>query len=453
MGHHPGVGAGGEAPRPRRLIGPFDATMLVVGSMIGSGIFIVSAESARLVGTPGRLLLVWSAAGLLTFLAALSCAELAAIFPRAGGPYVFFREAYGPLAGFLYAWTLIVVVQAGTIAAVAVAFAKFLGVLVPAVTGWGAKGVAVLVVVLLTGTNSLGLKAGTRTQNVLTVVKVAALLGLAAAGLLLTPKSLPAESASSAGLAAPSGLDLAFAFALALVGPSFAQSAWTNVTFPGGEVREPGRTLPLALLLGCLLVSSLYVATNVSYLRVLGLPGVAGAAADRVGTASAEALLPGRGGGLMAAAILVSTFGCNNGLILAGARVIYALAADGLFLAPAARLNGAGVPGVALLLQALWTAVLIASGTYTELLRYVVSVEFLILILLVLAVPVLRRKRPELPRPFRTPAWPLLGGGFLVAASLLVAFLALNTPRTTWPGFLLVLLGAFVYRARARRGP
>jgi APA family basic amino acid/polyamine antiporter len=437
----------------RRLIGPFDATMLVVGSMIGSGIFIVSAESARLVGTPARLLLVWSAAGLLTFLAALSCAELAAMFPRAGGPYVFFREAYGPLAGFLFAWTLIVVVQTGTIAAVAVAFSKFLGVLVPSLTGWSAKGIALLVVFLLTGTNALGLKTGTRTQNVLTVVKWAALLGLTAAGLLLIPKAATAPSSPPESLPAPSGLDLAFAFALALVGPSFAQSAWTNVTFPGAEVREPGRTLPLALLLGCLLVSTLYIAANVSYLRVLGLSGIAHAAADRVGTASAEALLPGRGGGLMAAAILVSTFGCNNGLILAGARVMYALAADGLFVAPAARLNRAGVPGVALLLQALWTSVLVVSGTYSELLRYVVSVEFLILILLVLAVPVLRRKRPEHPRPFRTPGWPLLGGGFLLAASLLVGLLAAGSPKTTWPGFLLVLVGAVVYRARSRRGP
>lgn len=436
----------------RRLIGPFDATMLVVGSMIGSGIFIVSAESARLVGASAGLLLVWSAAGLLTLLAASSCAELAAIFPRAGGPYVFFREAYGPLAGFLFAWTLILVVQTGTIAAVAVAFAKFLGVLVPGVTGWGAKGVAVAVVAILTGTNSLGLKAGTRTQNVLTVIKYAALLGLTGAGLVLTPENPLPSGAARAGLSAPGGTDLVLAFALAIVGPSFAQSAWTNVTFPGGEVREPGRTLPLALLLGCLLVSALYVVANVSYLRVLGLSGVAFAADDRVGTASAEVLLPGRGGSLMAAAILVSTFGCNNGLILAGARVMYALAADGLFVAPAARLNGAGVPGVALLLQAVWTAVLIASGTYSELLRYVVSVEFLILILLVLAVPVLRRKRPELPRPFRTPAWPLLGGGFVLAASLLVGLLAVGSPRTTWPGFLLVLLGAVVYGARRRRG-
>ncbi len=436
---------------PRRVIGPFDATTLVVGSMIGSGIFIVSAESARLVGTPGRLLLVWAAAGLLTLLAALSCAELAAMFPRAGGPYVFVREAYGEMAGFLFAWTLLLVVQTGTIAAVAVAFSKFLGVLVPSVTGWAAKGIAVLVVAVLTGANALGLRTGTRTQNVLTVVKYAALLGLTLGGLLLMPKIVSLPTGAAPEMSAPAGAGLALAFALALVGPSFAQSAWTNVTFPGAEVRDPGRTLPFALLAGSLLVSVLYVLANVSYLKVLGISGVAYSAADRVGTASAEALLPGQGGRLMAAAILVSTFGCANGLILSGARVLYALAADGLFAAPAARLNGAGVPGIALALQALWTSLLIASGTYSELLRYVVTVEFLILILLVLAVPVLRKRQPTTPRPFRTPAWPLVGGGFVALASALVALLAVGSPHTTWPGLLLVLLGAVVYRARRGR--
>ncbi len=442
---------GTEAGVPRRVIGPFDATALVVGSMIGSGIFIVSAESGRLVGTPGRLLAVWGVAGFLTLLAALSCAELAAMFPRAGGPYVFFREAYGEVAGFLFAWTLLLVVQTGTIAAVAVAFSKFLGVLVPSVTGWTAKGVAVVVVAVLTGTNALGLKTGTRTQNVLTVIKYAALLGLTLAGLLLTPKLVALPTGAQPEIPAPSAAGLALAFALALVGPSFAQSAWTNVTFPGAEVRDPGRTLPLSLIAGCLLVSILYVVANVSYLKVLGISGVAYAAGDRVGTASAEALLPGRGGLYMAAAILVSTFGCANGLILSGARVMYALAADGLFAAPAARLNGAGVPGIALALQAVWTSLLIASGTYSELLRYVVAVEFLILILLVLAVPVLRRKQPGAARPFRTPAWPLTGGGFVVLASTLVVLLAAGSPRTTWPGFVLVLLGAAVYRVRKRR--
>ena len=255
------------------MIGRFDATMLVVGSMVGSGIFIVSAESARLVGTGGRLLLVWTAAGTLTVLAALACAELATMFPEAGGPYVFFREAYGPMAGFLYGWTMALVVQTGTIAAVAVAFSKFLGVLAPQVSGWTAKGAAALVVLVLTATNASGLKTGTRVQNVLTTIKIVSLLGLALACLVApAAASDPSKNLSPSEIPPPV---LVSAFVLALVGPAFSQSAWTNVTFPGGEVKEPGRTFPFALLVGCALVASLYVLTNVGYLRVLGVEGVA----------------------------------------------------------------------------------------------------------------------------------------------------------------------------------
>jgi APA family basic amino acid/polyamine antiporter len=432
---------------PRRLIGPFDATMLVVGSMIGSGIFIVSAESARQVGTPGRLLAVWTAAGVMTLLAALSCAELAVMFPAAGGPYVFFREAYGPMAGFLFGWTMVLVLQTGTIAAVAVAFAKFLGVLVPAVAGTAAKAVAILVVLVLTGTNALGLRVGTRVQNVLTVVKYAALLALTAGGLLLSKPALPPIAPTGA---APGGVPLLLAFAVALVGPSFSQSAWTNVTFPGGEVKDPGRTFPVALLAGCLLVATLYVLANVSYLRVLSFEGVAHAPLDRVGTAAAEAMAPGGGGTMMAGAILVSTFGCVNGLILSGARVIYALSADGLFLQWGAALNRFGVPGLALAAQALWACVLVSSGTYSELLSYVVSVELIVLILLVGAVPVLRHRKPKAPRGYRTWGYPVTTALFVFLAFVLVVLLAVAQPRTTWPGYLLVLAGVPVYLVRTR---
>jgi APA family basic amino acid/polyamine antiporter len=378
----------------RRFMGRFDATMLVVGSMIGSGIFIVSAESARLLGTGGRLLLVWTAAGALTLLAALACAELATMFPEAGGPYVFFREAYGPMAGFLYGWTMAFVVQTGTIAAVCVAFSKFLGVLVPSVTGWAAKGAA------------------------------------------------PAP---------PEGGAFLVAFVLALVGPAFSQSAWTNVTFPGAEVKDPGRTFPVALLAGCALVAGLYVLANMSYLNVLGWDGVARAPESRVGTAAAERLLPGAGGTAMAAAILVSTFGCANGLILSGGRVVYALARDGFLPGGAAGLNAAGVPGFALVLQAAWASVLVLSGTYSELLRYVVSVEFVVLVLLVAAVPVLRRKRPDAPRPYRASGHPITTGLFLAGASAVVAVLAVASPGTTWPGYVLVLLGIPVFLLRRAR--
>ena len=431
---------------PRRLIGRFDATMLVVGSMIGSGIFIVSAESARLVGTGGRLLLVWTAAGALTLLAALACAELATMFPEAGGPYAFFREAYGPMAGFLYGWTMVLVVQTGTIAAVAVAFSKFLGALAPSVTGWSAKAAAACVVLVLTATNARGLKTGTRVQNLLTALKVAALVGLTAACLVAPAASQPSRNLSSAEI--PPFLPTVFV--LALVGPAFSQSAWTNVTFTGGEVKDPGRTFPFALLVGCALVVSLYVLANVGYLRVLGVEGVAHAPEGRVGTAAAERLLPGSGGALMAAAILVSTLGCANGLVLSGARVVWALAKDGFLPAFAARLNGAGVPGAALALQAAWAVCLVLSGTYSELLRYVVSVEFVVLILLVAAVPVLRRRRPAAERPYRAWGHPVTTGLFLAAAGCVVAVLAAQSPRTTWPGVGLVLLGVPVYLVRKR---
>ena len=435
-------------PTPRRLIGPFDATMLVVGSMFGSGIFIVSAESARQVGTPGRLLAVWSAAGVMTLLAALSCAELAVMFPAAGGPYVFFREAYGPMAGFLFGWTMVLVLQTGTIAAVAVAFSKFLGVLVPAVAGGAAKGVAIGVVVVLTATNALGIKTGTRMQNVLTVVKYAALLALTIGGVFFAP-ALP-EPVPAAALA-PEGIAFALAFAVALVGPSFSQSAWTNVTFPGGEVKDPERTCPVALLLGCLLVAALYVLANVGYLRTLGFEGIAHAPGDRVGTAAAERLWPGTGATMMAGAILVSTFGCANGLILSGARVIYALSNDGLFSARGASLNRFGVPGAALAGQAIWAGLLVASGTYSDLLKYVVSVELIVLILLVAAVPVLRHRQPDAPRGYRTWGYPLTPAIFVLLAAALTILLAIAAPRTTWPGYLLVLLGVPVYFLRARR--
>jgi APA family basic amino acid/polyamine antiporter len=434
---------------PRRLIGRFDATMLVVGSMIGSGIFIVSAESARLVGTGDRLLLVWAAAGALTLLAALACAELATMFPEAGGPYAFFREAYGPMAGFLYGWTMALVVQTGTIAAVAVAFSKFLGVLVPSVSGWAAKGAAALVVLVLTATNARGLKTGTRLQNALTAIKLGSLIVLAVA-CLVGPASPVSPSDPSRNLSSSESPLLVSAFVLALVGPAFSQSAWTNVTFPGGEVKDPGRTFPVALLAGCALVTSLYVLTNVGYLNVLGVEGVVEAPDGRVGTAAAERLLPGAGGTAMAAAILVSTFGCANGLVLSGARVVWALAKDGFLPGPAARLNGAGVPGVALALQAAWAVCLVLSGTYSDLLRYVVSVEFVVLVLLVAAVPVLRRRRPAAPRPYRAWGHPVTTGLFLAVAGGVVAVLAVASPKTTWPGYGLVVLGVPVYLLRRK---
>jgi APA family basic amino acid/polyamine antiporter len=371
------------------------------------------------------------------------------MYPEAGGPYVFFREAYGPMAGFLYGWTMVLVVQTGTIAAVAVAFSKFLGALAPSVAGGTAKAAAAAVVLVLTATNARGLRTGTRLQNVLTAVKLASLALLTLGCLMATAPAAPLSH--SQNLSSSEIPLLPTAFVLALVGPAFSQSAWTNVTFPGGEVKDPGRTFPVALLAGCALVASLYVLANVGYLNVLGFEGVAHAPDGRVGTAAAERLLPGAGGTAMAAAILVSTFGCANGLVLSGARVVWALARDG-FLPPfAARLNGAGVPGAALALQAAWAVCLVLSGTYSELLRYVVSVEFVVLVLLVAAVPVLRRRRPDAVRPYRAWGHPVTTGLFLATAGCVVGVLAVASPKTTWPGYGLVVLGVPVYLFRRRR--
>lgn len=470
----------GPTPHPLRVsrkrqlirgIGWLDATMLVVGSMIGSGIFIVSAESARILGSPGWLLAAWAVGGTLTMIAALSCSELAAMLPKAGGQYVFFREAYGPLFGFLFGWTMFTVVQTGTIAAVAVAFAKFLGVLWPAISGsnkiltLGAfsvsavQAVGLLVIGILTASNATGLKTGTTTQNVFTIAKFAALLALTALGIFLgggsgvalhAPDFFRAMAPSGEALA---GAALLVAFGTAMVGPLFSQSAWNNVTFAGEEVERPEKTLPLALLAGCLLVTSLYVLANVAYLNVLPFLEIQHPPEDRVATAVATTLFGGGGAALTAAAIMVSTFGCVNGLILSGARVSFAMARDGLFFSRLERLNRAWVPGNALWAQALWSGILVLSGSYSDLLKYVISVDILFYVLLVVAVIVLRRKRPELPRPFRAPGYPYLPLFYAAAGVVLIGVLLAGNPKTTWPGYVFVLSGVPVYFFWRRRKP
>ncbi|HMF08387.1 MAG TPA: amino acid permease [Thermoanaerobaculia bacterium] len=451
------------APHLHRDIGRFDATALVVGSMIGSGIFIVSAESSRVLGSPGWLLAAWAIAGTLTLLASVSCAELAAMLPRAGGQYVFFREAYGPLAGFLFGWTMFLVVQSGTIAAVAVAFAKFLGVLWPAVAGSRkiltvgrfsistVQAVGLAVILLLTATNTTGLKAGTRTQNVFTVTKFAALAALTALGLILGGGSgVALKSAGFFHAMSPSGqpiagLALVAALGTAMVGPLFSQSAWNNVTFAGEEIHDPTRTLPMALLVGCVIVTTIYVAANVAYLNVLPFAQIQHPPEDRVATAVATSLFGPAAAAATAAAIMVSTFGCVNGLILSGARVSFAMARDGLFFTPLARVNAASVPGNALWAQALWSAVLVLSGSYSDLLKYVISADILFYVLLVLAVIVLRVRRPEWPRPFRAPGYPVVPLLYAAVGFVLIAILLSGNPRTTWPGYALVLTGVPVY--------
>ena len=462
-----------KPPGLLRGIGLFDATALVVGSMIGSGIFIVSAESARVLGSAGWLLAAWAIAGILTMVAALSCSELAAMLPKAGGQYVFFREAYGPLVGFLFGWALFLVIQSGTIAAVAVAFAKFLGVLWPAVSAdrallaigplrvSPAQAVTLAVIALLTATNATGLRAGTGTQNVFTAAKLAALLALTVLGLVLGGRPDSALRApgfwaavSPAGVSL-TGLALVAALGTAMVGPLFSQSAWNNVTFAGEEVRHPERTLPLALLAGCLIVTALYVAANVAYENVLPLAGIQHAPADRVGTAAATAIFGPRAAAVTAAAIMVSTFGCVNGLILSGARVTFAMARDGLFFRRLASVNRASVPAAALVAQGIWSGVLVLSGDYGKLLKYVISVDILFYVMLVLAVIVLRRRRPEWPRPFRAPGYPGLPIFYAVAGAVLIVILLAGNPGTTWPGYAIVASGVpvyFLWRARGFSG-
>jgi basic amino acid/polyamine antiporter, APA family len=496
-----------RGPKLERGLGLTDATMIVVGSMIGSGIFIVSAESSRLVGSPGWLLAAWALAGVLTITGALSCAELAAMMPRAGGQYVFLREAYGPAWGFLFGWSLLLVIQTGTIAAVAVAFANFVGVLWPQVSGANylveplrlSRGyalslstqqlLAVLMILFLTATNTLGLKVGKWIQNVFTFTKTGALAALVLVGLLVGANRQSAAYTSAwwdswangwtpqsaqAGLGVAGGLALVMLLGRAMVGPLFAQSAWNNVTFTAGEVRDPGRTLPRALLLGCGLVVALYLLANLAYVLTLPLAEIQSAPQNRVATAAMQHVFGPAGATLMACAIIISTFGCNNGLILAGARVTYAMARDGLFFGPTARLNSRRVPAVALAVQGVWAALLTLPRTvtvapdksnaqievvtygnvYTQLLEYIISADLVFYALMVWAVVVLRRKRPEAARPYRTLGYPLVPLVYVLLAALLVVDLAYLAPATSGLGYLLVLTGIpayFLWRRGARR--
>lgn len=480
-------------------LGPLDATMIVVGSMIGSGIFITSAESARLIGAPGWLLLAWVLAGVLTITGALCCAELAAMMPRAGGPYVFMREAYGPAIGFLYGWSVFLVIQTGTIAAVAVAFAKFLGVLVPAVatdayliapvrlgSGYAIslsteQLVAVVLILLLTWTNTRGLELGKLVQNTFTFAKTAALIGLIVTGLTLGWKGTSAAFSSSwwdpwangwrpeiaePGLRITGVLALLVLLGKAMVGPLFAQSAWNNVTFTGSEVRDPGRNLPRSLLAGCAIVVTLYVLANLAYIATLSLPEIQGAPQNRVAVAAMNAVLGPIGTIAMAIAIMISTFGCNNGLILAGARVYYAMARDGLFFQRAGTTNRFHAPAAALYAQGIWAAFLTlprtattdpATGTvrfgnvYTQLLEYIISADLVFYVLMVATVIVLRFKTPEAPRPYRMWGYPIVPIVYIVLGVVLILDLAWLAPSTAGVGYLLVLSGIPVYLAWRRR--
>src|SRR5438552_7366896 len=440
-------------------LGAMDATTLVVGSMIGSGIFIVAADIGRQVDSPGLLLMTWIATAALTLIAALSYGELAAMMPHAGGQYVYLRESFGPLAGFLYGWTLFLVIQTGTIAAVAVAFAKFLGVFVPRVSagnhlvGTGQLGlttqqcVAILVVIALTAINARGIRTGAVVHIIFTFAKTAALLGLVVLGFVIgrTPQAAAANFMDFWRNASWDFHTIRLV-GVAMVGSLFSADAWNNVTFTGAEVRNPRRNLPLALGLGVAIVSVLYIAANVVYLNVLPFAAIQNAAEDRVATAAAAVMFGPMGVQLMAAAIMISTFGCANGLILAGARVHYAMALDRLFFHKVAALSPrTPAPAFALAIQCVWATLLTLSGTYSDLLDYVIFAVLLFYILTIAVIFKLRRTRPDAERPYRAIGYPVLPALYMVAAGLIEILLLIYKPKYTWPGLIIVLLGVPVY--------
>jgi APA family basic amino acid/polyamine antiporter len=468
----------------KRDLNLFDSTMIVVGSMIGSGIFIVSADIARTVGSAGLVILVWVITGLVTLIGALSYGELAGMMPRAGGMYVYLREAYSPLIAFLFGWTLFLVIQTGTIAAVAVAFAKFTGVLFPSVgeanvllTIFGlkisaAQVLAIAVVALLTYVNLRGVRAGKIVQNGFTVTKFIVLIGFIAVGFILGANG-PAIKANFAsfwkgswthaaggavsGVEPLGGLLLLAAIGAAMVGSLFSSDAWYDITYAAGEVKNPKKTIPMSLLIGTLSVSLLYILANIAYILILPVAGRPGAAdvagrgiqfalSDRVGTAAASVMFGGdAAASIMAVLIMISTFGCINGLILAGARVYYVMSRDGLFFRKAGALNKKSVPGVALVVQGIWAAGLCLSGSYNQLLDYVIFAVLIFFSLTVGGVFILRRKKPDAERPYKAFGYPIVPGLYVLVSLAIAVDLLIFKPGYTIPGLAIVLLGIPVF--------
>ncbi len=492
-----------KSGRFQQSMGLFSATAMVIGSMIGSAVFVVPADMSRTVGSPVLLIGAWILTAMMTVVICLSYGEYAAMLPDAGGQYVYLRESLGPLSGFLYGWTLFLVIQTGTIAAVAVAFAKFCGVFVPSIdqTRWivhvgsGSVGLntanltAMGVITLLTFTATLGLKFGAVVQNIFASAKVLALLGLVSAGLFAINRTAISKNFSwhtsgssgffaGASLSSSHPLQLGSLFglgggsasvsvftllAVAQVGSLFSADGWNDVTFTAGEVRKPSRNLPLALGLGSGVVVLLYIACNLIYLAVLPLNGVATAhslaergisfaSEDRVATAVLESVFSGIGAKLMAGIILISTFGCVNGMVIAGARVYYVVSCDGLGFKTIGRLDPkSGVPKNSLWLQWGWTCFLCLTGTYGQLLDYVVFAVLMFYILTLIGLFVLRRTRPHAPRPYRAIGYPVLPALYILFAFWICGVLLRYKPQYTWPGLLLVLLGIPVYLMRAKR--
>jgi APA family basic amino acid/polyamine antiporter len=474
-----------------RGLGLLDSTMIVAGSMIGSGIFIVSGGISKQVGSPGWLLVVWIVTGLLTVVGALSYGELAAMMPKAGGQYVYLREAFSPMWGFLYGWTLFLVIQTGTIAAVAVGFARYLGVLVPsigeekylikpinlfgnyAISLSTAQLVGVLLIVLLTFMNTRGLKLGKFVQNTFTTTKLAALFGLIVLGVffgLIWHSDVARANFGDlwtvrgsledlgGGLTAAAALGLFVGVCVGQTGSLFSADAWNNITFTAAEVKDPKRNIPLSLAFGTGIVIALYLLANVAYLTTLPFEKIQGA--DRVATESMNVIFSGRGAIVMAVFIMISTFGCNNGLILAGARAYYAMARDGLFFKSSGQLNDKHVPAWGLVIQGIWAALLVLPRTikhdaagnitgygnlYGNLLDYVISAALIFYILTIAGIIVLRYKRPNAERPYKAFGYPVVPVLYIIGAAVILAVLFIYQTATTWPGLLIVITGIPVY--------
>lgn len=463
----------------RKRVNLFDGIMIVSGAMIGSGIFIVSADIARNVGSPGWLMVVWLITGILTVIGAISYGELASMMPHVGGQYVYLKEAYHPIVGFLFGWTTFLVIQCGSIAAVAVAFAKFTGVLVPWISDRNilfmlgplkinsTMVVAISMIIFLTWLNTRGIVTGKTVQNIFTSTKVLSLLGVILIGFFAT-KAIGsfeinrevfwnAGQVSSGGKLIPlGGFTLIAAVGTALVGSLFATDAWYNVTYISGEVINPKRNVPLSLLFGTLIVSVIYLFVNFVYIKILPLSGSPEAADtlgrgiqfatdDRVATAAMNVVFGDVAAVIMAIFIMISTFGCNHSLILAAPRVYYAMARDGLFFKRVGSINKFGVPGFAIVIQGVWSVLLCLSGTYSDLLDYVIFAVLIFFTITILAIFVLRKKRPDIPRPYKAFGYPVIPAIYILTTTFIMVILLIYKPTYTFPGLIIVILGIPVY--------
>jgi APA family basic amino acid/polyamine antiporter len=458
-----------NTPAFKPTLGLFDATMIVAGSMIGSGIFIVSADITRNVGSAGWLIAVWLLTGFMTLTAAMSYGELSAMYPKAGGQYVYLKESYNPLTGFLYGWSFFAVIQTGTIAAVGVAFCKFAGYFFPSleltdanilftlgsIKIYGAQLVSIILIIFLTYINTRGIKGGKLIQTTFTVTKLLSLFGLIVFGFLMAKGDIwhanwtdawtMKHISSSTDITPVIGMAVLGAIAASMVGSIFSSDAWNNVTFIAGEIKNPKRNIGLSLFLGTLIVTVIYVSTNLMYLAVMPLNDIAFAPADRVAVSASNVIFGNAGTYVIAIMIMISTFGCNNGLILAGARVYYTMAQDGLFFKNAGKLNKNAVPGWALWAQCVVASLLCLSGKYGDLLDMVSFIVVIFYVLTIGGIFILRKKRPDADRPYKAFGYPVLPAIYMIMGIAFCVLLIIYKPQFTWPGLIITLIGIPLY--------